>query len=153
MHQREIWLDAKDRELLRVIESHARLTNRELARRISLSESACLERLRRLERAGTIRGYQAILSPLVRKDGFHGWLAISLADINVAQASACKQLLVDSGVVIQCFQVSGMCDLLAQIGAEEKGALAQFLANLKQVGIGDDRLRICTSLDVLKPVP
>ncbi len=151
MHRREPSLDAKDRELLRVIESDARLTNRELARRILLSESACLERLRRLERAGIVRGYQAILHPQVRKGGFHGWLAISLADATVAQTAACEQLLLDSRVVVQCFQASGMCDLLAQVGAEEVVGWTQFLASLKQIGIGEDRLRICEAVDVLKP--
>lgn len=55
-------LDAVDRRILNQLRLNARITNAALAREVGLSESACLRRLKLLERAGVIRGYTAIIS-------------------------------------------------------------------------------------------
>ncbi|MDX9698788.1 MAG: Lrp/AsnC family transcriptional regulator [Rhodocyclaceae bacterium] len=54
-------LDRFDRELLEVLQREGRISNQELAERISLSPSACLRRLRALEEAGLIVAYRAVL--------------------------------------------------------------------------------------------
>ncbi len=55
-------LDARDRRLLRVVAREGRITNQALAARVHLSPSACLERWKRLEQAGVIKGYHAELA-------------------------------------------------------------------------------------------
>ena len=59
----EAALDRIDRKILRILQAEGRLTNQALAERIPLSPSACLARVRRLERAGVIQGYHARLDP------------------------------------------------------------------------------------------
>ena len=54
-------LDALDRQILRELQSNARLTNQELSERVGLSPSPCLRRLRRLEADGIVTGYTAVL--------------------------------------------------------------------------------------------
>lgn len=54
-------MDAIDRRILRALHRNARLTNAELAGQVGLSPSPCWARVRRLEQAGMIRGYVAIL--------------------------------------------------------------------------------------------
>jgi Lrp/AsnC family leucine-responsive transcriptional regulator len=54
-------IDATDRTILRALQENARVTNRAIARRVALAPSAVLERIRRLERRGLIRGYEARL--------------------------------------------------------------------------------------------
>ncbi|MFO0123436.1 MAG: Lrp/AsnC family transcriptional regulator, partial [Inhella sp.] len=55
-------LDRIDRSILRLLQSDGRLSNAQLAERVSLSPSACLRRLQRLEEDGVIHGYRAELS-------------------------------------------------------------------------------------------
>ena len=55
--------DRIDRRILEIMQAEGRITNQELSERISLSPRACLERVRRLERAGIISGYMALLEP------------------------------------------------------------------------------------------
>ncbi len=55
-------LDAVDRRILNQLRLNARITNSALAREVGLSESACLRRLKLLEKSGTIRGYTAIIA-------------------------------------------------------------------------------------------
>lgn len=52
-------MDELDRSLLRLLAADARLPYAELGRRIGLSRTATLARVRRLEEAGVIRGYRA----------------------------------------------------------------------------------------------
>ncbi|MCK8785639.1 Lrp/AsnC family transcriptional regulator [Roseomonas sp. NAR14] len=54
-------MDAIDRRILRALHRRARLTNAELAEEVGLSPSPCWTRVRRLEQAGVIKGYVAIL--------------------------------------------------------------------------------------------
>jgi len=54
-------IDAVDRKILRILQENARTPNVEIARRLRLAPSAMLERIRKLERRGAIRGYEAQL--------------------------------------------------------------------------------------------
>ena len=54
-------MDAIDRRILRALHRNARLTNAELAEQVGLSPSPCWTRVKRLEQAGVIKGYVAIL--------------------------------------------------------------------------------------------
>lgn len=55
--------DDKDREILAILSSEARIPLKALAGRIGLSRSAASERVARLERDGIIRGYRADIGP------------------------------------------------------------------------------------------
>ena len=54
-------LDRYDREILRLLQEDGRISNQDLADRISLSPSPCLRRVRALEESGIIVGYRALL--------------------------------------------------------------------------------------------
>jgi DNA-binding Lrp family transcriptional regulator len=63
-------MDAIDRQIIAELQSEGRLTVTELAQRIRLSVAPCHRRLRELERAGTIRGYRALVNPAAIGLGF-----------------------------------------------------------------------------------
>jgi len=54
-------LDRYDRAIVTVLQADARIPNARLAERVSLSESACLRRVRALEESGLIQGYTALI--------------------------------------------------------------------------------------------
>ncbi|MGD0502513.1 MAG: winged helix-turn-helix transcriptional regulator [Steroidobacteraceae bacterium] len=56
-------LGAPDHRILRELARDGRLSNVELARRVRMSESACLRRARALEDMGAIAGYRATINP------------------------------------------------------------------------------------------
>ncbi len=60
MHQQ---LDRIDRKILVELQRDGRISNVELAKRIGLSATPCLERVKKLEREGYIRGYKAVVDP------------------------------------------------------------------------------------------
>jgi Lrp/AsnC family leucine-responsive transcriptional regulator len=56
-------INGKDLEILAIIQRDARISNAEIARQIGMAPSAVLERLRKLESRGVVRGYEARLDP------------------------------------------------------------------------------------------
>src|SRR5262245_24562117 len=56
-------IDKIDRQILQIIQQDARMTNADLARQIGLAPSAVLERVRKLEERGVIRGYATEICP------------------------------------------------------------------------------------------
>jgi Lrp/AsnC family leucine-responsive transcriptional regulator len=56
-------MDPIDRKLIAALQSDGRISNAELARLVELAPSTTLERVRRLEERGVIRGYRAQLDP------------------------------------------------------------------------------------------
>jgi DNA-binding Lrp family transcriptional regulator len=61
-------LDAIDWKILKELQDNGRMTNVELSRRVGISAPPCLRRVKRLEDAGIIRGYRALLD--TRQLGF-----------------------------------------------------------------------------------
>ena len=59
----EIILDKTDRKILAILQADGRLSNQDVAERVNLSPSPCLRRIKRLEEAGVIRQYVALLDP------------------------------------------------------------------------------------------
>ena len=56
-----VQLDRYDRQILEVLQVEGRISNQDLADRISLSPSSCLRRVRTLEESGLVTGYRAML--------------------------------------------------------------------------------------------
>ncbi|WEV26446.1 Lrp/AsnC family transcriptional regulator [Streptomyces sp. 71268] len=59
----KVTLDAVDRDILFHLSQDGRLTNVELAKRVGLTPPPCLRRVKRLEEAGVITGYRAVINP------------------------------------------------------------------------------------------
>jgi Lrp/AsnC family leucine-responsive transcriptional regulator len=54
-------MDAIDRKIIRALTRNGRATNAELSEEVGLSPSPCWTRVRRLEQAGVIKGYTALI--------------------------------------------------------------------------------------------
>ena len=76
--KQQLDLDAIDIALVRLLQQHGRLTNAELADRVSLSPSACLRRVQRLEQDGVLSGYRALVSPRHIGLGLEAFVAVTL---------------------------------------------------------------------------
>lgn len=72
-------LDSIDQAIIAELQSDARLSNTELARRVRLTPAPCLRRVQRLERAGVIRGYHASIDPKAMGRSFEVIVAVDIA--------------------------------------------------------------------------
>lgn len=71
-------LDKFDLRMLDILQREGRISNAELAERLALSPSACLRRLRALETAGLIRGYQANLDAEALGYSIEAYVSVNL---------------------------------------------------------------------------
>lgn len=73
-------IDGIDKEILNIIQQDARISNAEIARQIELAPSAVLERIRKLEDRGIIRGYSAYIEPKALGFGLTAIVAVRTSE-------------------------------------------------------------------------
>lgn len=133
-------LDDKDRKILDILQRRARIANKALAREVGLSSSACLERVRRLERLGAIKGYHARVDSTVIAASFEVWANIALLDLPQSTQEAFVTLANASAHVASIFQLTGAFDYLLHFAASDAKAWRSFCADLRLIGIGAERV-------------
>jgi Lrp/AsnC family leucine-responsive transcriptional regulator len=108
-------LDRYDLALLQELQSEARITNSALAERVSLSESACLRRVRNLERSGLIQGYAAVVDQ--HKAGYpvDVFVNITLDRQQQADLAAFEEAVRKVPEVMECYLMSGEYDYLLRV--------------------------------------
>jgi Lrp/AsnC family leucine-responsive transcriptional regulator len=116
---RPITLDAVDRKILSALQRDGRITNAELAERISLSPSACLRRVKRLEDEGVICGYMALLDQTAIGKPSSIFVEISLSSQSEACLEAFEAAVRTCPEVIECHLMSGDADYLLRFVAAD----------------------------------
>ena len=108
-------LDRIDRAILAELQRNGRLTNRELAEHVHLSESACLRRVRTLEEAGVIDRYAALVNQA--KVGLPGNVFVSITLNRQEQADLAAFEAAVQGVpeVMECYLMTGQQDYLLRV--------------------------------------
>lgn len=124
-----IELDAIDRKILKILQDDGRLSNAELAERVSLSASPCWKRLRRLESSGVIRGYQAVLDRRALGLGVVAFVSISLDNHTEKACRAFEAGVLAMPEVIACHNTTGQHDYLLQILAQDFDTYSEFVLN------------------------
>jgi Lrp/AsnC family leucine-responsive transcriptional regulator len=120
-------LDRIDRRILRALQADGRLSNVELARRIALSPTPCLERVRRLERAGYIRGYRAELAPEKLGAGLLVFVQVTLDRTTPDVFEQFREAAAALPEVIECHMVAGGFDYLLKVRVSDMPAYRHFL--------------------------
>ncbi len=120
-------LDQIDHNILKILQDDGRISNVELAARVNLSPTPCLERVRRLERNNYILGYAAQLDPHKLKAGFLAFISVSLdrTTKDVFDRFAKKVREIDE--IAECHMVGGGFDYLLKVRTEDMGAFRRFL--------------------------
>ena len=121
-------LDRLDRRILDELQHDARLTNQELAKRVSLSPAPCWRRLRRLEAEGYIARYATLLDAPAVGLPICAYALVSLENHHPESVREFDQLVSDSPEVLECHSMSGPNDYLLRIVAASIEAYERFLA-------------------------
>lgn len=126
----EYILDEKDKEILRVLQNNARLTNKELASKVHLSTTPTYERMKRLERTGYIKQYATILNAQKLNKGFTVFCSIKLRHLNSERAIAFENMVRDIPEVTECYNISGSFDFMLRVQSPDMRTYQQFLLNV-----------------------
>ena len=119
-------MDRIDRSILRELSANGRLSNAELAERVGLSPSACSRRLAELERAGTIRGYRAVIDPAAIGGGFTAYVAVGLSRHTLDEQHAFEAAIAGADCVRECHNVTGAIEYLLRVEVPDLAAYKHF---------------------------
>ena len=108
-------LDKFDKAILNLLQKDGRISNVQLANAVSLSESACLRRVRALEEVGLIEGYVALLSQ--KQAGLSGdvFVHIALHREEQSELAAFESAVQSIPEVMECYLMTGEFDYLLRV--------------------------------------
>ncbi|MFD1343668.1 Lrp/AsnC family transcriptional regulator [Litorisediminicola beolgyonensis] len=121
-------LDTFDTSILDTLEQEGRISITELSRRIGLSKSPTQARLKRLEEAGVIRGYRAILDPVRLGLDHVAFVEVRLSDTREAALAEFNAAVAKVDEVEQAHLIAGSFDYLLKVRTSDMRSYRRVLA-------------------------
>ncbi|HWI81945.1 Lrp/AsnC family transcriptional regulator [Ramlibacter sp.] len=120
-------LDAIDLRILAELQQDGSLTNVELARRVHLSPSPCLVRVKALESAGVIQRYVALADPKAVGLGLNVFISISLKEQAKDSLAEFERRIAEHEEVMECYLMTGDSDYLIRVAVRDIAELERFI--------------------------
>jgi DNA-binding Lrp family transcriptional regulator len=131
-------------KILKLLEENARLTNRELAVMLGISEAAANSAVAAMEKSGIISGYRAIVNwEQVDKARVNAWIELKVSPKRDTGFDEVAQRIMEFDEVVSVYLMSGSYDLLVEINGHSLQDVAMFVA--KQLSTIDGVLSTSTS--------
>lgn len=121
--------DEIDYAILKLLQHNARITVKEISRKIHLSTTPVHERIKRLEQHGVIRQYAALVDNAKVGKGLTVICYVSLKEHNKNAGLRFIRAINDLPEVIECYSISGEFDFLLKVVAANMDAYYQFHIN------------------------
>jgi Lrp/AsnC family leucine-responsive transcriptional regulator len=123
-------LDNYDLEILRVLQAEGRISNQDLADRISLTPSPCLRRLHALEEAGLITGYRAMLDAKKMGLSLMALILISMDKHTPERLSNFETKIAKIPDILECLLITGQdADYQLKVMVKDMDAYQELLLN------------------------
>jgi len=120
-------LDRIDLRILVELQNNARMSNIELSKRVGLSATPCLERVKRLEKRGYIQSYRAILNPQKLGAGLLVYAEIRLHHTAGNVFNNFKEAVMELPHLLECHLVSGDFDYLIKARVKDMNSYRELL--------------------------
>ncbi len=120
-------IDRIDRRILAALKADGRLSMASLAERVGLSKSPVTARVRRLEEAGYIIGYRAILDPAKLGEAQVAFVQVTLSDTTSEALEAFNTAIRSTPEIEACHMIAGGFDYLLKIRTKDVGAYRKAL--------------------------
>lgn len=143
-------LDQLDHRILQILQKEGRLSNHELSQRIALSASACLARVKRLEKNGVITGYRAQVDPSKLGPSLTVFAELTLLENNVANMQKIEFALSKMPELTEAWEVSGRYDILARFLVPDMERWATLSATLVGSGLAVETARAAMAVRRIK---
>ena len=118
-------LDRIDYEILALLQNNARISNKEIARKVGLAASTCLVRIRVLQTAGVITGFHAEINPESLGVGIQAMIAVRLIRHFKPDVDAFRSHALGLPEVVQLYHVAGPIDFLVHVWARNSNHLRE----------------------------
>lgn len=118
-------LDDTDKRLLRALQRSGRASHAELSEMVNLSPSACHRRVQRLERAGVIAGYVALIDARAVGRKTTVYVEITLTGQSESVLNAFESAVARVPEVLECHLMAGSADYLLKIAVADSEDFAR----------------------------
>jgi DNA-binding Lrp family transcriptional regulator len=146
-------LDRIDFALVAALQNDARLSNKELAARVGLAPSSCLERVRALRDAGVLRGARTDVDPEALGVFLQAMVAVRLRLHSREVFEEFRAHVLAMPEIVASYQVSGREDFLLHVAVRDTAHLRDF--TIDQLSTRQEVQHVETSLifEMLGPRP
>ncbi|WP_299483675.1 Lrp/AsnC family transcriptional regulator [uncultured Roseibium sp.] len=129
-------LDDRDLKILSILSREGRLPKADLAKRVNLSPTPLWERLKRLERAGVIRGYSADISLKSVASHIEVFVTIELESHRAESFQTFERTINLYDEIVACWAVGGGFDYVLQVVTKDIDSYQRLIDTLLDGGIG-----------------
>ena len=134
-------LDSIDLRILAELQADGALSNVALAKKVHLSPSPCLARVKALEAAGVISRYVALANASALGLGLNVFINISLKTQNKEALAELEQRIAEHDEVMECYLMTGDSDYLIRVAVADIGALEKFILEQLTPIAGIEKIR------------
>lgn len=129
-------LDRIDLKILRQLQTDGRISNVDLADAVGLSPSPCLARIKRLQKAGIIVGYEAQFDLEKLGNFITAYVQVILKNHRRAEAQRFEKAIIRIREVVEFHMVNGKYDYLMKIVAPGYDGPARVMEDIWQADLG-----------------
>jgi len=146
----EYTLDRVDRHIVDLLQQDGRMSMTELADKVGLTVTPCIERVRRLEREGVITGYHARVSPAALGAGLLVFVEISMSHKSNRSFEDFRKEILQIPYVQECHLVSGDFDYMIKARIREIGQYRTLLGDVLLRLPGVTQTKSCIVMEEVK---
>ncbi len=143
-------LDGLDLKILKILQENSKITNLELSKKIGLSPAPTLERVKKLENAGIISSYHAVINNQALGLNVQTFVLVSLAWAKENALEHFIEKIKDIKEVVECFIITGEADVILKIVCKDipsyEKILFKTLSQIEQI----ERLKTLMTLSTVK---
>jgi Lrp/AsnC family leucine-responsive transcriptional regulator len=124
-------LDAIDLKILYILQNHARSRLADIAEEVELSAPAVMERVKKLEAGGVIKGYQAVVDGKKVGKDITAFIGVSVG--NQRDIDKFSQEMLRHQDVLECHHVTGDESFILKVKSANTGSLETLLGDIRSV--------------------
>lgn len=124
-------MDNIDIRILRCLSKDARMNASQISQQVNLSVSAVIERMKKMEASGLIRGYTVLIDERLAGYDVQALISVRLEHPKYNQSFA--QQMCEHANVLECFYITGDFDYMARVSAGSTEELTKVLNDIKQI--------------------
>jgi DNA-binding Lrp family transcriptional regulator len=146
-------LDPIDLKILTTLQEQGDLTNLKLAEIVGLSPSPCLQRVRRLRKAGYIRGYSAIVNTAKLFPSIIVYAKITLSEQTVRRFTVFENAMQKIPEVLECSLMSGEFNYFLKVVSRDLDHFNELIHSMMEMDIGIKTFSMFVEVRSVKRTP
>ena len=120
-------LDEIDRKIIRALQENARLSNKELAAKVHLAPSSCLERARRLKDSGVLASFRTSIDPSAIGIGLQAMISVQLRGHGAENREAFREHALAREEVVALYHLTGARDFMLHVAVRDADHLRRLI--------------------------